>query len=162
MALAYPLINGVVHDPSSLDVKVDGISYFRTKSLDFNDGIEPADVYALGSQKIGRTRGQYSSAGGIEFYEAESVAFEQQLIAGATQKGYPPGVGLYEIAFTVTVFYQAEGPQSAWQVDMVGCRITKRTPSGLAAGNEALASKYDLNVSYIIKNGVAPLTGLRK
>jgi hypothetical protein len=154
--VAYPLIQGVRHDWTSLDFKVDTTSYFGLKSLDWSDGLEPGDVYGVGAQKQGRTRGVYSADAGMEFYFADAIALEQQLIG----KGQG---GLYEVSFNISVNVQSEGGMPPWTVAIRGARITKRTPSGVAAGgSDPLAYKYDLNVMNVMQNKVAPFTGFRQ
>lgn len=154
-AIPYPLVNGVRYDHSSLDVKLAGISYLGVKSLDWNDGLEPGKGYGTAAQKLFRTRGQYDASGSLELWAAESINFE------AAQIQANSGVGFYEIVFPIDVTYVTEGGQPPFTTNLVGVRIKKRSESS-SASSEALSTKYDLDVMYIIRNGVLPITGLRK
>lgn len=154
-ALPYPLIQGSRYDHSSLDVKLAGNSYLGVKSLDWNDALEPGKGYGTGAQKLFRTRGQYDASGSLELWTAESVNFEQSQIAANS------GVGFYEIVFPIDITYVAEGGLAPMTTNLIGVRIKKRSESS-SAGSEPLSTKYDLDIMYIIRNGVTPITGLRK
>lgn len=154
-ALPYPLIAGVRYDHSSLDVKLAGNSYLGIKSLDWNDALEPGKGYGTAAQKLFRTRGQYDASGSLEMWAAESVNFEQAQISANANTGF------YEIVFPIDVTYVSEGGLAPMTTNLVGVRIKKRSESS-SAGSEPLSTKYDLDIMYIVRNGVMPITGLRK
>lgn len=151
--LVYPLIQGVKYDFSSLDVKLGGVSYLGVKAVDWNDGLEPGKGYGTSAQKLFSTRGQYDADGSLELWYAESDVFEAQLIQ------QNPNTGLYEIRFPIDITLNPEGGLAATTNNLVGARLKKRTVSP-AQGNEAISVKYDLDLMYVIKNGIAPLTNM--
>ena len=157
-AILYPLVNGNRHDWSSLDIKVLGVSVFGIKSLDYNDELTPGKVYGSGAQKIARTRGQYDADASIEFYRAEWTELVVPLILAAPQN---KGLGLLECTWNIDVNYLSEGGLPTTTDNIVGCRLTKPSHSG-SAGSDAIAIKCDIDVMYIIRNGVVPITNLKK
>lgn len=157
MAIGYPLLNGVRYDHSSLDIKLAGSSAFSLgiKSIDYSDGLEPGKVFGASSQKLAETRGQYDCEASLEMYRAEYDAFVLYL----TQQN--PGIGLYEIRWNIDINYLPEGGLAMVTDNIVSVRIKKPQHSS-SAGSDPLAVKVDLSPMYIIKNGVLPITNLRK
>ncbi len=155
MAISYPLLNGVRYDHSSLDIRINNRAIFGIKSIDYSDNLEPGEVYGTGAQIVGRTRGQYKASGSFELYRAEY----DEMVANLRQSF--PNIGLYEINFDVVVNYKPEGGIAMITDAIKGCRI-KSAAHNSSQGSEALAVKCELHVMYIIKNGVVPITGLKK
>lgn len=153
--IPYPLVQGVRFDHSSLDIKLVGVSFLGVKSIDWNDEMNPGDVYGTGAQRLGVTRGQYKAKGNIEIWKAEAYNFEN-LVVTAT-----PGIGLLECRWPGDINYVMEGGIGPFTSNLVGCRIISRNNQS-AQGNEPASVKYGLDITYAIDNGVAPITGLRK
>jgi hypothetical protein len=155
MALAFPIVQGVAHDHSSLDVKLDGISYVGLKTIDWNDALTPGKVFGTSAQKIAETRGQYDGDMSFELYKEYGKQFEKSLIAAHK------GTGLYEIRFPVDVIIAPEGGSDQTEANIVGVKINKRSVSS-SSGSEAITYKYECSVMSIILDGVEPITGLHK
>lgn len=153
--LPYPLVQGFRYDHSSLDIKLSGVSNLGVKALDWNDGLTIGKVFGTAAQKLAETRGQYDGDGSLELWTAEAVNFEQQLVQQF------PGIGLYEMRWTLDVNFASEGGLPPMTVGLVGVRILKRTFS-TSASTDAHSWKYDLSIMYALVNGVSPITGLRK
>jgi hypothetical protein len=152
-AADFVLVNGVRHDHSSLDIKLDGQSVVGVKSIDYSDSLDPGKVYGTAAQKLAHTRGQYDAEASVELWRYEADAFAARLVQRS------PGVGLYEIVWDIVVNILPEGGGSIVTDTIRGCRIKKpqRTSS---QGNEGLAIKLDLAPMYVMWNGIAPLTGM--
>lgn len=157
MAIGYPLLNGVRYDHSSLNIMLAGSSAFSLgiKSIDYSDGLEPGKVFGASAQKLAETRGQYDCEASLEMYRAEYDAFVRYLV------NQNQGIGLYEIRWDINVNYLPEGGLGMVTDNIVSVRIKKPQHTS-AAGSEPLAVKLDLSPMYIIKNGILPITNLRK
>jgi len=147
MTLAYPLINGVRYDFSSIEVKVSGRSFLGIKEIAYSDSLEPGEVYGAHAQVLGRTRGQYKAEGSMTLFRAEADEWLQAL-----------GEGFLEAVFDIQVFY-AEAGMPLVTDTLVGCRI-KKPDISLSAGSDALQVKFDLHMLYILHNGIAPIRHL--
>ena len=154
-SLPFPNVQGFAHDHSSLDIKLNGISSIGVSSIDWNDGLTPGKVFGTAAQRIAVTRGQLESGGSLEMYKEYAKEFERQL---TTQT---PNTGLYEIFFPIDVIIVPENGAGQSEINLRGVRITKRTFSS-SSGSEPLKYKYELDIAYIIVDGVNPITGLRK
>lgn len=151
------LINGVRYDHSSLDIKVAGISTFGVKSIDYSDNLEPGEGYGTGAQRAFRTRGIYKAQASIEFWQYE---FDVNVVPRLQQRA--PGIGLLEIVFQIDIHFRTEAQITTAVTDrLVGCRIKNNAKSSASGGSEAMSTKCDLDLMYIIRNGVNPLTGMR-
>jgi len=150
MALPVPYINGVMYDPSSYEIKIDGVIATLVKSLTYGDGLSPTDIFAAGNPgKVGRTRGVYSCESSIEFYidGARDFLSKLQTKIGGTGDGYG------EAVFTIGVHIY-EPPQPAIIHTLVGCRVVKvgdEMPG--AGGSDTTTQKFDLNMMWIERNG---------
>ena len=154
--IPYPMVQGVRHDHSSLDIKLNGISTIGIKSIDWSDSLEPGKVYGTSAQKYGETRGVQDATGSLELWLAEAQAFEQQLV-----EAYP-GVGLFLVRFPIDIIVVSEGGLDPWVVHLHGARIKNRSFSSSSGGSDGLAKKYDLSLLYVIDNGIEPIAGLMK
>jgi len=155
MSLPFPVVQGVAHDHSSLDIKLDGISYIGIKTIDWNDALTPGKVFGTAAQKIAETRGQYDGDASLEMYKEYGKTFEKALVAAH------PDTGLYEIRFPIDVIIAGEGYGEQSEINIVGVKINKRS-SGSSSGNDAMTYKYELSLMYIIVDSIQPITGLRK
>jgi len=150
MALPIPFINGVRYDPSSYEIKIDGIICRGVKSITYEDGLAPVDVFAAGNPApIARTRGVYSRSASMELYldEANDLLYRLQTKIGGTGDGYG------EVAFDVSVLIY-EPPRPALRHVLIGCRLTKvgdEMPG--SGGADTSSQKYDLNPMWIERNG---------
>lgn len=153
--MAYPQFNGVV--PSWAELKIafshDGGSFSTADvaSLDWDDSLEPGDVYGQGAGKLGRTKGKYSATAKISIYDTPtgSAAFEASLAQASASIGI--------VGFDISASWDT-GDGNVRTVEIKGCRVTKRTGTGASSGGtDPSKTDYELNVMLITVNGVSLL-----
>lgn len=145
--LSYPLINGMKHDYSSVEISIDGAKFIGVKEISYKHSLEPGEVRGTRSQLLGRTRGKYSAEGSMTLYLSEY----QDLIAKLAAKG----IGYLEQDFDVEVSYS--GRNTDLVTDRLrGCRI-KSADKSHSSGEEALVVKCDLHVMYLLESDKTPL-----
>lgn len=149
MPIQYPLINGTRHEWSSIEIKLDGITYVGVSSINYSDKLEPQKVRGTHPKPIGRTRGEYDAEGSIELYIAEAAVFRKALADKVGGNGYK------EVAFDIVVQY-GESEFDTITDTVVGARI-KTDAGGGAKGPDPLATKWDLDVMNILWNGIDSL-----
>lgn len=146
----YPLINGTMHEWSSITLKAKGKTYTRVKSINYSEKLTPTKVYGTSADVIGRTRGMREVDADLELYLDEWRLLQADL-----------GPGFYEVPFEITVAY-AEDNVSTIVDTLVGCRIQELGASQ-SQGADALTRKVGLSVMKLLPNGVDgvanPLTG---
>lgn len=157
LPIQYPLINGVRHDFSSLELKFatfGNLVIVGIKSVNYKSSLKPTKVYGTHPQPIGRTRGVYDASGDIEMYLAEANVLESAIAA--------TGQGLMEAVFDATVT-RFENQFDSIIDEIIGCRITDRDSSN-SQGGDAATIKYTLDVMVITLNKnnslTNPLTGV--
>ncbi|HWL89420.1 MAG TPA: hypothetical protein VNO21_26630 [Polyangiaceae bacterium] len=147
MPVRYPLINGVRYDFSSIETNIAGLSTLGVAELTYSDNLEPGELFGTHAQRLGRTRGQYKAEGSITLYRAEGDDLIVRL-----------GNGFLEVVFDIYAFY-AEADQPLVTDSLIGCRIKKPDVSN-SAGSDPLKIKFDLDLMYILHNGIAPINNL--
>ena len=152
--VAYPLINGHRYSPTSCEIIMNGIPFIGVKSLNYNDGLDPGDVYGLAPQKIGRTRGRQNTGANMELYFLEFESLKTSLGAA--------GLGFMEVPFDVIVTYweppiPGMTPPPVITDTIIGARITK-PERAITEGNDALTVRCDLNIMRVLYNGVPGIT----
>ena len=140
---SYPLINGIKYDWSCVEITIGQTVFTAVKSLSYKGALEPGEVFGTAAQKIGRTRGQYKPEASFELYKLDYSALIQTL-----------GAGYMEQVFDITVNYSDTSGNIVTD-KVIGCRI-KSDENSHQVGTDALSVKVDLDVMYIIKNGVTP------
>jgi hypothetical protein len=132
-------------DFSSIEVNISGLIYKGIKSISYDDQLTPGNVYGTTAMRLGRTRGQYETAGSLEVYKEEFALLSKAIAA------IPPG-GLAEVPFVVTVMYaELLAPIT---VDILGgVRITKVDDSH-SSGSDALTVKLTIDPLWISRDGV--------
>ena len=142
--VAYPLINGVRYDYSSIEIKFNGNTYRGVKEVAYNETLEPSKVYGTSAEILGATRGVYDCSGSVTMYKSDARALREALV-GAGQNGWG------EKAFDIVVTFSANG--EAVQTDqLIGVRLKGRDASH-SQGPDALEEKYDLHIMKIISDG---------
>lgn len=150
--IAYPLINGVRHSFSSIELKLNGqiflgfrsINYSRTRSRSFARGNSP--------DPLGKTRGENEYSADCEVYLAEWNLFQSQL-----------GAGYGDVFFQVLVTYTENGFDSIQDV-LNGCTMDS-TEASNSQGPDPLVRKFNLSPVKILFNGIddlaTPLVGVQ-
>jgi len=141
----YPLINGLRHDWSSLQIEIGTLKINGLKALSYKHSLEPGEVRGISPQVLGHTQGTYSAEGSVEMYLSE--ANELKAILG---NGYMTKV------FNVVAKYSPKKGDPVITDKLIGCRI-KTEDKSFTQGNEPLAVKFDLFVMVVIPDGVNPL-----
>jgi hypothetical protein len=144
MALAFPLVNGVRMEWSSVEIKLGGDIFLGVASIDYTEKLDPTMVYGTHPQPIGRTRGQYLAEGKIELYKSEALQLREKL-----------GAGYLETPFDVVVQY-AEPGQDVVTDELIGARL-KGLESSHSSGTDPLKESSDLSIMFIRRNGVQGL-----
>jgi len=144
--ISYPLVNGVFHEWSSVELKIKGKIYRRVKAISYQETLKPVKVYGTSADPIGRTRGMREAEGDIEIYLDEF----RQIVADI-------GPGFYETVFDVTVSY-SETAVSTVTDHLVAVRA-EEVGASQSQSADALTRKLKLNILSIKWNGV---DGLKK
>lgn len=146
----YPLINGTMHEWSSVTLKVKGKIYTRVKSINYSEKLTPTKVYGTSADVIGRTRGMREVDADLELYLDEWRLLQADL-----------GAGFYETPIEATVAYSEDNVSTVVDT-LVGCRV-QEVGASQSQGADALTRKVGLSVMKILwdgQDGVAnPLTG---
>ena len=149
MAILYPLINGVRHDFSSIEMIFGLRRVIGCKAVNYKRERKREYVYGTSPDPLGKTRGVNEYSADVELYLSE-WALVQEI----------PGYG--DIPFLVVVTYSSNGVDTI--VDTLeGCTIDS-TDAANGQGPAALTRKIDLNPTKIRFNGrddmLVPLLGL--
>jgi hypothetical protein len=144
------MINGIRYDFSSVIIAINGIKFGGVKSLNYSGTLTPGKLRGNRAQVIGRTRGSYDATGSLEVWKAEWRNMLEAL-----------GPGFMEQAFGITAAYsELTTPQLAQLDEIVGCRIVKHEDQ-MSEGEEPLTVKLDLDIMYVVPNGLVPVSPLQ-
>jgi len=144
-SIPYPLIQGVRHEWSSVEVKASDTVFLGVKGVSWNDSLKPTKIWGTHPMPIGRTRGQYDANGSLEMYLAEANALVAKL-----------GAGYKEKVFDVVVNFAEDGLDPI-KHELIGCRIVTEDDS-FTNGSDALSVKFDLDIMKILRNGLESVT----
>jgi len=109
--IAYPLINGLRHDWSSVEPSLNGQILQGIKSINYTWTREVAYVRGISPDPIGQTRGTNDFTCDCEVYLAEWNLFQNQL-----------GDGFGDAFFSINVSYAENGFDQISDL-LVGCRL---------------------------------------
>lgn len=143
----YPLINGTRYDFSSIEIVAGNRTITGAKAISYKNGLKPGVVRGTSAQKNGRTRGQYEPEASLTLYKQEADELIEAL-----------GTGYMEKPFDIVIHYADDG-QPTKTTRIIGARIADESDDH-EEGSDALATKFDLDVIAVIKNGVSPLRNL--
>jgi hypothetical protein len=144
MAIKYPLINGVRHDYSSVEISIKGARVLGVKDVNYSSKLDPGKVTGTHAAVLGRTRGQLTEEGSLTLYEAEW----SELLALL-------GNAFMEKSFNITVNYREDG-QPMITDRLIGCRLTSVEHSP-ASGSEPITVKLSVHIMRIQRNGFDPV-----
>lgn len=139
----YPLINGHRYSFASIEAVFNGIPLLGFKSINYEAGLEPGELYGTDPNMIGRTRGKKSTSCDFEMYRIEAQLFMGTLGAG--------GIGFGETAFNIIVVWAepvaAVGliPAPVITDTIIGCRV-KKVSSGNAEGTDGSTLKFECSI----------------
>lgn len=149
MSTAYPIINGIAHDWSCVEIDINGTIYVGITELTYTDDLAPGEASGTSAQVLARTRGKYKAEGSMTLNLSDANALQAAL-----------GNGFKETAFPITVSY-SDGSNPVITDKLWGCRIGP-TDGGGSEGGDPLQRKYGLNIARISWNGVDPLVNMLK
>jgi hypothetical protein len=141
MAIPFPIINGVVHDFSSIEVvgpagrmsvAMKSLDYERTRDRDFPHGAH--------QDPLGKTQGTNTYKASCELYLVQWQLLKVSL-----------GPGYGDTPFPIFVTYNAAGMPPIAD-ELFGCTIDS-TKLAHAAGKNALTAKIDLGPIKILFDG---------
>lgn len=144
--LAYPLINGVRHDFSSIEFKLAGRIYVGFKSLDHSRKRTRGLIEGNHPDPIAKTRGSNAYAASCEMFLAEWNLFRNDLVLLATARG----IGWGDVLFLATVIYSSPGFDTQ-TLRLIGCSVDSIEASQ-SKSPDGLTRKIDLAPLKIIEN----------
>lgn len=147
--VTYPQINGHRFSPQSVEAIFNGIPILGLSELNYNDSLEPGDVYGSTPQVIGRTRGKQKAGADFGMYQQEYENLK--LTLGVA------GVGYMETPFVITVTYFEVGTLPIIDT-IIGARITKDEISNSMSSTDAVVVKATCNILRVLRNGVPVAT----
>jgi hypothetical protein len=142
--IPLPLVNGVRHCYSSVELKIRSIPYVGIKSINYAWKISRAKVFGTHPTPIARTRGTLEVTGDVELYLEEYNAILTELGSGFTQ-----------VAFPIVVTYSETGLSTIVDT-LLGVTLDEGGASQ-SQGNDALTRKLTLNILDIRLNGLNPI-----
>ncbi len=143
--MLYPLINGIRHEWSSVEIKLDGDVYIGVKEIKYSDSLKGTKIRGTHPKPLGRTRGEYDSEGSIVLWFAEAVLFRRKL-----------GKGYKEKSFDILVAYSEEGFETVVD-ELIGVRITKDEGGG-SQSPDGLTISWDLDPMDVLWDGLDSLS----
>jgi hypothetical protein len=114
--LAFPLINGVRHDWTSVEVKLAGQIFIGAKSFNHSRKRTRGLVRGTHPDPLAKTRGTNEYAASVEMPLAEWQLFKALLVATAATLG----IGYGDVLFSVTAMYSSPGFDTI-TVEALGC-----------------------------------------
>lgn len=142
--IPYPLINGVRHSFSSIELKLNGQLFVGFKSINYGRTRSRALVRGNSPDPLGKTQGDNEYKADVELYLAEWNEFQKSL-----------GKGYGDIFFDVLVTYSATGTDTIQDV-IKGCTVDGLEVSQ-GQGPDPLARKFEMSPLKILFNGLDDL-----
>ena len=154
-APAYPIINGFEPSYASVEINLGGATGGSNlpgvKSINYKEALAMSRVYGQSVTPQGRTRGQLTGSGSIEFYRNQWDA-AIAILSGAGAWGFA------EKSWVLSITY-AETPLTTACDVLVGVRFHSPDTSP-TEGTEALTVKCELDIMQIKWNGIGQLSNL--
>lgn len=148
MAIPYPLINGVRHSWSSIEIRVAGLIVLGITEVNYSPSLEPGEVRGAGPRVIAHTLGQATLEGDFTILLEEYKALKAALGADSFMTK----------VFDIIVTYDEEGSGLSTVVDtLVGCRISKIEASNSSGSTDASTRKCTIKYLDLLDDGVSPL-----
>jgi hypothetical protein len=121
--LSYPLINGVRHDFSSIELKLAGQIFIGFRAINYNRVRTRVMVRGNSPDPIAKTEGTNEYTADAEIYLAEWNLFQDTLIQAASAAGLDNGGSGYgDVLFQVVVTYTSPGFDTIVDV-LDGCSL---------------------------------------
>lgn len=152
MAIPYPLVNGVRHSWSSIEIRAAGGIILGVTEINYSPTLDPAVVRGAGSLPIGHTLGNAEFDGDFSILLEEFNSLMTLL-----------GSGAMTIPFDIVVAYDpslgtvATSGMSVIVDTLQSCRISKIENTASSGSTDALVRKCTLKYLGLLLNGVSPL-----
>ncbi len=143
-ALAIPLVRGVRHGFSSIELKMNGLLFVGFKSINYSRTRTRSQVRGNSPDPIAKTRGENDYKCDCEVYLAEWNLFQKQL-----KDGYG------DVFFNILVTYGENGFDTISD-EIIGCTMDT-TESSNSQGPDALVRKMEFSPLKIKFDGIDDL-----
>jgi hypothetical protein len=134
--LQYPLINGLRHDWSSIELLANDQLFTGIKAIDYDNAREVGIVRGFSPDMLAQTRGTNTPSCSFELYLAEFNLFLSQL-----------GQGWGDQFFTIQVSYAEEGLDQITDV-IIGARLIS-VAANMSQGSDPLTRKCKIQPTKI-------------
>jgi len=142
--VAYPLVQGVRHGFSSIELKIAGQIFVGFKSINYSRKRSRSMVRGNHPDPLAKTRGENEYSADCELYLAEWLLFKELL-----------GAGYGDVQFSIFVTYGENGFDTTTD-ELIGCTMDT-TEASNAQGPDALVRKVELSTLKILFGGVEDL-----
>jgi hypothetical protein len=149
--IPVPLVNGVRHDWSSIELHIAGQIVIGRKSINYSRKRTRSMVEAGSPDPLGKTRGRNVYTADIELYLAEFNQLQDLLSQQAAAAGGINGGGYADVSFSVVVMYSENGFDQITDT-ILGCTLDS-TEVGHGVSPDALSRKFEMNPIKILFNG---------
>lgn len=152
MAVAYPLINGVRHSWSSIEIRLAGGIVIGVTEINYTSTLDPGVVRGAGALPIAHTLGNAE-------YEGDFTILLEEFNSLMTLLGE----GAMTVAFDIVVSYDAtignvvSGGLSVITDTIKGCRITKIEAGNSGGSTDASVRKCTIKPLQMLYNGVSQM-----
>ena len=150
MAIPYPLINGVRHSWSSVEIKVAGQTFGGVQEVNYGFKLDAATVYGQGSQPIGTTTGKGS-------FTADMTMLLEEYDAMVSALGPAYATAFFDLQTSYSDEGFVESGLSTVVDTVKSCRITEVAASASNGSTDALTRKITLLPMQMFLNGVSPM-----
>lgn len=138
--IAYPTVNGVRHDFTSIRVKPNGNEVIGIKSINYSRERSRTKVWGRHPDPLGKTRGTNDYECEIEVYLAEFNAFMKDELGG---EGYG------DVSFPIYVSYDETGSGFDLITDEILGNTLDSTDASNSQGSDPTVRKFKTNPTKI-------------
>lgn len=147
MSVPYPLIQGVRHSWSSIEIRLNGAIVLGVTEINYSPTLEPGEVRGAGARVIAHTLGQATYEGDF------TILLEEFNVLVAAL-----GDQWMTKTFDIVVTYDESGSGLSTIVDTLsGCRITKVEASNSSGSTDGSTRKCTIKYLQLLLNGVDPM-----
>lgn len=150
---SYPAVNGQRTDFTSIILGINGAPIPGITEINYGQELKGGEVRGTPIQPIGYTPGQLKPKADFTILQLEwnlLIPVLAQLASGTPISGY------MQARVDITVQYVLPGTFAVITDVLRGCRVSNHEMSN-KSGTDALMEKVELELFYVIKNGVAPI-----
>lgn len=149
----YPAINGLRCDFSCITFLANGAPIAGITEINYGQELKGGEVRGTPIQQIGATPGQLKAKADFTMLQLEWNLLIPVLAVLASGT---PASGYMQARFDIMVQYQLPSSPAIIVDVLRGCKVSNHDMSN-KSGSDALQEKVELELFYILKNGVAPV-----